>query len=97
MARLRRRRRISTTKRVRQGVLGRFSQHLAHRAREHLRAKPMPRALAGIAAAGLTRGLLYQLAHRPDDEQDPAAGTTGVCELKVVVPNTVIADVTTCS
>ena len=76
MARLRRRRRISTTKRVRQGVRGRFSQHLAHRAREYLRAKPMPRALAGIKAAGLTRGLLYQLAHRPDDEQDPAALST---------------------
>ena len=27
----------------------------------------------------------------------PATGTTGVCVLKVVVPNTVIAEVTTCS
>ena len=41
--------------------------------------------------------MLYTRAVPRFDVHPPTAGTTGVCVLNVVVPNTVMAEVTTCS
>ena len=55
------------------------------------------RLLAPFAAAAFEKRTLYTRAVPRFDSQVATEGMVGVCVMKVVVPNTVIAEVTTCS